>query len=125
LGLIANVNFLEAADQGAGMTVMTVKFDIAIDNEASYQLIYSNFIDELGRGRGKFQIVFKDNLCFVSTPESIHDFARRLINKTDFRIDKDRLMVIDERSKKIFTCGGFDMDIFAKFPDFQLISIAE
>ncbi len=43
------------------MTVMTVKFDIAIDNEASYQLIYSNFIDELGRGRGKFQIVFKDN----------------------------------------------------------------
>ena len=107
------------------MTVMTVKFVIASDNEASHQLIYRKFFVEVGRGRGKFQIIFKDNLCFVSTPESIHDFARRLINKTDFRIDKDRLMVIDERSKKIFTCGGCDMDIFAKFPEFQLISITE
>ncbi|MDQ0547239.1 MULTISPECIES: hypothetical protein [Methylobacterium] len=125
MGLIATVNFSEAATQGAGMTVMTVKFDIASDNEASYQLIYSKFIDELGRGRGKFQIAFKDNVYFVSTPENIHDFVRRLLNKTDFRIDKDRLTVIDERSKKIFICGACDMDIFAKFPEFQLISITE
>ena len=103
------------------MTIMTVIFHIERDNEDLYQLIYRGFIDELSRGRSKSQICFKENSCFVSTPESIHDFSVRLLNKTKFRIDKDSLTIIDERSKKIFKLGACNMEIFAKFPGYDLI----
>ncbi len=61
------------------MTVMTVKFFIAIDNEASYQLIYSNFIDELVAGAANSKLFLK-TIMFCKHSRK-HTRLRKAVNK--------------------------------------------
>ncbi len=107
------------------MPVMTVDFDIIRDDQNSYQSARAEFIEELRRGRREDQIYFDENRCFLKTPEHIHVLARRLVSRNKILIDRDRVVIIEARSKKICVLGGCDMRIFEAFLNYKLIYISQ
>lgn len=106
------------------MTVMIVDFDIIRADQNSSQSARAEFIDELYRGRREDQIYFDRNRCFLNTPEPINVLARRLVSRNKILIDRDRVVIIEARSKKICVLGGCDMRIFDAFSSYKLIDIS-
>jgi hypothetical protein len=105
------------------MAVMIVNFDILTDDKVVSQSIHRKLVEELNRGRSKFQIHFEDNICYISTPEDVYALAKRLIGMSDLRIEKDGLVIIDKQYKKICVWGVCNMKIFEQFPRYKLVNI--
>jgi len=107
------------------MGVMIVNFDILIDDNVVSQSIHRKLVGELNRGRSKFQIRFGDNICYISTPEDVYTLAKRLIGMSNLRVEKDSLVIIDKRSKKICVWGVCNMKVFEQFSNYKLVNIGE
>lgn len=107
------------------MTALVVIFDILRDDVDEARSIQRKLIDELRRGRGKQQIYFEENLCFISTPEGGYELADRVISVSDLRPDKDNLVIIDHRSRKLYIWGVCDMNVCVQFETYKVTAIAK
>lgn len=106
------------------MPIILVDFDLSHADQRLYQSVRAEFVDELRRGRRQDQIHFVGNRCFISTPETIYEFVHRLIKRNVFTLDQDRIVIVDESSRKMCVFGGCDMQIFEAFESYELIDIS-
>lgn len=106
------------------MTIILVDFNLSRADQILYQSVHAGFVDELRRGRRQDQIRFVGNRCFISTPETIYEFVRRLIKRNVFTLDQDRIVIVDENSRKMCVFGRCDMQIFETFESYELIYIS-
>lgn len=107
------------------MPVMSVNFDFTTEDQRLYQSALAEFVEELHRGRSHDQIRFDGNRCFIKTPETIYELARRLISRNKLIIDRARIVIVDKSTRKICVLGGCDMRIFETFKSYELIDISE
>lgn len=107
------------------MPIILVDFDLSRADQRLYLSARAEFVEEMRRGRRQDQILFDGNRCFISTPETIYEFVRRLIKRNKLIRDQDRIVIVDESSRRMCVLGGCDMQIFETFKSYELIDISE
>ena len=105
------------------MAIMKVYFYILMDDTALSQSVHKRFVEELRCGRREHQIHFEDNICYLSTPEDICALANRLIGADILRLDRDGLVIISERSRKMCVWGVCDMAAIQPYSTYERVNI--
>ena len=105
------------------MAILKVYLDVLMDDTALSQSVQRRFIEELCRGRRGHQIRFENTICYLSTPEDIHALANRLIGADILRLDRDGLVIISERSRKMCVWSVCDMAAIQPYSTYERVNI--